>query len=94
MGVSTAVGGSEWKKALFASRPDITSMQLTDVSQAVIIATDGVWEVMDSETSAELVRTWRLEGKTAAQSAQLLCEQAAARGSPDNISASIMYLSV
>lgn len=56
------------------------------------MASDGVFEVLDSNTVANLVHDWKREGLTASAAAKKLTDAATDQGSPDNISAIIMYL--
>lgn len=87
--------------------PDITSTELTDQDMFVIIACDGLWDVVEDQESVNLV----LEGvrelmqllpnigqdnlthrrSMAEVLARMLVEEALARGSSDNVSCLMMF---
>lgn len=58
----------------------------------VVVATDGLWEVMDSEQVARTVAKMRSQSESAAEVAKALCALAVQSGSSDNVSAVIVYL--
>jgi serine/threonine protein phosphatase PrpC len=70
------------------------SIQLHDAHEAIVVASDGVWEVLDSNTVANLVHDWKREGLTASAAAKKLTDAATDQSSPDNISAIVMYLAM
>eukprot|EP01025_Chloroclados_australasicus_P010621 TRINITY_DN1438_c1_g1_i17.p1 TRINITY_DN1438_c1_g1~~TRINITY_DN1438_c1_g1_i17.p1 ORF type:complete len:412 (+),score=57.97 TRINITY_DN1438_c1_g1_i17:2494-3729(+) len=47
---------AEFKSDPIISTPDITEIQITDKDQAVVVATDGLWDVMDSLEVTRYVR--------------------------------------
>lgn len=94
LALSRSLGGSEWRSACIIPQPDVTTLRLTDVNTAVIVASDGLWCVIDNDRAAALVEGWRIQGKTATESAQLLIDTALEQGSPDNCTVIVMYLAV
>lgn len=82
--------------------PDITSTELTDQDMFVIVACDGLWDVMEDQESVNLV----LEGirelmallpnadhrrSMAEVLARMLVEEALARGTSDNVSCLMIF---
>lgn len=59
---------------------------------AIVSATDGLWEVMDTEEVALVIPRLRQRGMSAGDAAKTLCSMAIERGSSDNVSAVIVYL--
>lgn len=84
--------------------PDITSTDLSNVDNFVIVACDGVWDVMNDQQAIDCVigcmreltpLAWKLEaeGRSMAEIlARTLVEEALARGSNDNISCVVIFL--
>mmetsp|Transcript_44832 Transcript_44832/g.130587 ORF Transcript_44832/g.130587 Transcript_44832/m.130587 type:complete len:281 (+) Transcript_44832:177-1019(+) len=84
--------------------PDITSTDLTAQDSFVILACDGLWDVMNDQQAVELVadslrelapfaRTLEAEGRSLAEIlARMLVEEGLARGSNDNISVVVIFL--
>ena len=58
----------------------------------LILASDGLFDVMSSDEVAEFAKNCKEEGFSATQTAQQLCEEALQRGSIDNVSVVIDYL--
>ena len=73
------------------SMPDVTTLQ-AEPGFAVVCATDGIWEVMDSNEVAHIVSTVRSRGTSAGDAAKTLCSMAIEKGSSDNVSAVVLYL--
>jgi len=84
--------------------PDITSTDLSDQDNFVILACDGLWDVMNDQQAVELVRecmrelepmqhSLEAQGRSIAEIfARMLVEEALARGSSDNISCVVIFL--
>lgn len=84
--------------------PDITSTDLSAQDSFVILACDGLWDVMNDQQAVELVgesikelapiqRQLEAEGRSMAEIlARMLVEEALARGSNDNISCVVIFL--
>ena len=73
------------------STPDMTDLQ-AEPGFALICATDGIWETMDSKEVAHVVATVRDRGTSAGDAAKTICSMAVEKGSSDNVSAVIVYL--
>jgi len=84
--------------------PDITSTDLSPQDTFVIIACDGLWDVVADQQAVELVlesmrelepykHQLQLEGRSVAEIlARMLVEEALAHGSTDNISCVVIFL--
>lgn len=84
--------------------PDITSTDLTAQDTYVIVACDGLWDVVNDQEAVDLVassirelvpyeRQLEAEGRSKAEIlARMLLEEALQRGSSDNISCIIIFL--
>jgi len=84
--------------------PDITSTDLTKQDSFIILACDGIWDVMNDQQAVQLVmecmqeltpvaRQLESEGRSLAEIlARMLVEEALARGSNDNISCLVIFL--
>ena len=73
------------------SDPDMTKIQ-AEPGSAIVCATDGLWEVMDSKEVAHVVATVRSRGTNAGDAAKTICSMAIEKGSSDNVSAVVVYL--
>jgi serine/threonine protein phosphatase PrpC len=73
------------------SEPDMTKLQ-AEPGSAMVCATDGLWEVMDSKEVAHVVATVRSRGTSAGDAAKTICSMAMEKGSSDNVSAVVVYL--
>lgn len=84
--------------------PDITSTELTDQDSFVVVACDGLWDVIEDQESVDIVAEARRvlmpmlpqgsksEHTASSILARVLVEEALARGSSDNISALVVFL--
>mmetsp|Transcript_103057 Transcript_103057/g.204586 ORF Transcript_103057/g.204586 Transcript_103057/m.204586 type:complete len:281 (-) Transcript_103057:65-907(-) len=84
--------------------PDITSTDLSPQDTFVILACDGVWDVISDQQAVELVvesmreltpiaRQLQAEGRSMAEIlARMLVEEALANGSNDNISCIVIFI--
>jgi serine/threonine protein phosphatase PrpC len=74
------------------STPDISTLEATSGS-TVAVASDGLWDVMDSTQVANIAHSLRFEqGMSAGDAAKTLCSMALERGTTDNVSVVILYL--
>ena len=72
--------------------PDVTVFQ-AEPGSTVVIATDGLWEVMDSEQVSQILTKLRYtDSMSASDSAKTLCSLALEKGTSDNVSAVVVYL--
>lgn len=79
------------------SEPDVTTVNLASSLAdrqhcAVVLACDGLFEVMSNEEVGREVVRMRTEGYKAGDIAKNLCGQALKKGSYDNLSVVIVYL--
>ncbi|GAX11464.1 hypothetical protein FisN_22Lh148 [Fistulifera solaris] len=73
------------------SEPDIDQFHAPP-GATVVVATDGLWEVMDSEQVAHIITKMRRHSESAAEVAKVLCALAVQNGSSDNVSAVVVYM--
>ena len=79
------------------SEPDISTICLKGLraereTPTLILASDGLFEVIDNEAVAKLVLRCRADGLKAGEVAKVLCSEAVRKGSSDNVSAVIIFL--
>lgn len=74
-----------------ANTPDISVIQ-AEAGMSGLIASDGLWEVIDTEEVCLILTNLRGMGKGAGDAAKTICSMAIERGSSDNVSVVILYL--
>lgn len=95
--------GDFFLKPYVTCEPDITVTERSDKDEFLILASDGLWDVISNEVACRIVRQClsgqaakmfpgAVNGRSAAEAAALLAELAIARGSKDNISIVIVEL--
>jgi serine/threonine protein phosphatase PrpC len=90
-GVSRSLEGSYATSKGIISTPDVTRVA-TERGMSVVLATDGLWEVIDSEEVGKLLCHLRYnQGMSAGDAAKTLCSLALKKGSKDNVSAVVVY---
>jgi serine/threonine protein phosphatase PrpC len=81
---------------LATSRGIISDANVTVVAvqtgMTVVVATDGVWDVMDTAEVQQKVTKWRMINKSASDIARALCSLAYEKGSSDNMSVVVLCL--
>jgi serine/threonine protein phosphatase PrpC len=65
--------------------PEMTLMTLTSEDEFMILASDGLWDVINSIDAVKIVHEKFLKGKSSSQVAEELCELALRLGSSDNV---------
>ena len=80
------------------SDPDISMIDLSEMIAerelcSILLASDGLFEVIDNEQAGRYVIQSREAGLNADEVAKQLCQKAVELGSPDNVSVVILYLS-
>lgn len=65
--------------------PDVSEMSLCDEDEFVLVASDGLWDVMDSQEVVKLARRDLQRGQQPQEVAHKLTQLAVKRGSQDNI---------
>lgn len=91
LSVSRTLGDIGCKKdgaRLVVCDPDIFSHRLTKNDNFFIIACDGLWDVMTSESAVNFVR--KNANQTAQKLAEMLCRRAIYLGSTDNVTAVVV----
>ncbi|OIV92643.1 hypothetical protein TanjilG_17994 [Lupinus angustifolius] len=99
--------GDHCMKPFVISEPEINVYERTELDEFVVVASDGLWDVVSNKCACEVVRSninahMKKKKKKnekeecitsyAAESAALLAELAMARGSQDNISVIVIQL--
>ncbi|KAF9616365.1 hypothetical protein IFM89_029619 [Coptis chinensis] len=96
--------GDQYLKPYVISVPEVSITERTEKDEFVILASDGLWDVMSNEMACQVVRRClngqigrtfanSTKGSDAAEAAAILAELAMARGSKDNISVVVIELS-
>jgi len=88
LAVSRAFGDAHLKRWGVSSTPDLTTHTLTARDQYVVLASDGLWDVVDEQQCASSV----LRAADPLGAARSLCDLATTRGSMDNITVLVVAL--
>ncbi|KAL7550868.1 hypothetical protein ACHAWF_014070 [Thalassiosira exigua] len=96
-GLARSLEGSFTTSKGIISDPDISVVNLSKMAAerefaCVILASDGLFEVIDNEEAGRVAIKCREEGLEASVAAKHLCLKAIDKGSPDNVSVVVMYL--
>ncbi|KAK4601321.1 hypothetical protein RGQ29_010755 [Quercus rubra] len=95
--------GDHYLRPYVISEPEVTVTERTELDDFLVIASDGLWDVVSNEFACEVVRRC-LDGQikrrisevssesTAGDAAAILAELAMSRGSNDNISVIVVAL--
>ncbi len=70
--------------------PDVFSRTITENSDFLILACDGLWDVIKDQDAVDFVKTQFIQKKTVQQITKALVEKAYVEGSSDNISVMII----
>jgi len=89
LAVSRAIGDRMLKPYVISS-PEVTQYCVTPHDQYLVLATDGLWDVLSSTEVASVLSC--LPDNSAGAAAQLLVKEALTRGSTDNITALVVDL--
>lgn len=95
--------GDYYLKPYVTSEPEVTVTERTEEDEFLILASDGLWDVVSNEVACRMTRkclsgrTARMfpevvTGRSAAEAAALLAELAISRGSKDNVSVVVVDL--
>ena len=68
------------------------SKTLVGPGEILMSATDGLWEVMDSEEVASILHKMKQQGLNARDAARSLCSMAVKKGTTDNVSVVVVYV--
>ncbi|XP_062216897.1 probable protein phosphatase 2C 8 [Phragmites australis] len=95
--------GDYYLKPYVTAEPEVTVMDRTDKDEFLILASDGLWDVVSNEVACKIARNClsgraaskypeSVSGSTATDAAALLVELAMSHGSKDNISVVVVEL--
>ncbi|KAL6842681.1 hypothetical protein ACP4OV_027525 [Aristida adscensionis] len=95
--------GDYYLKPFVSAEPEVTVMDRTDKDEFLILASDGLWDVVSNELACKVARNClngraaakypeSVTGSSATDAAALLVELAISRGSKDNISVVVVEL--
>ncbi|TVU35715.1 hypothetical protein EJB05_17617, partial [Eragrostis curvula] len=95
--------GDYYLKPYVIAEPEVTVTDRTDKDEFLILASDGLWDVVPNEVACKIARNClsglaaskypeSVAGSSAADAAGLLVELAMSRGSKDNISVVVVEL--
>mmetsp|Transcript_7448 Transcript_7448/g.20721 ORF Transcript_7448/g.20721 Transcript_7448/m.20721 type:complete len:169 (+) Transcript_7448:1318-1824(+) len=79
LAMGRSIGDHAVKPVGVIAEPEITTHELTDEDEFMIIATDGVWEFITSEEAVEIVARHLDAGEGASRACQCLIEEAAGK---------------
>ncbi|KAF0927017.1 hypothetical protein E2562_029242 [Oryza meyeriana var. granulata] len=95
--------GDYYLKPFVSAEPEVTVVERTDKDDFLILASDGLWDVVSNEVACKITRNClngraasmfpeSVSGSSATDAAALLAELAVSRGSKDNISVVVVEL--
>uniref|UniRef100_A0A0D9WJZ7 protein-serine/threonine phosphatase n=1 Tax=Leersia perrieri TaxID=77586 RepID=A0A0D9WJZ7_9ORYZ len=95
--------GDYYLKPFVSAEPEVTVIERTEKDEFLILASDGLWDVVSNEVACKIARNClngrassmfpeSVSGSSATDAAALLAELAVARGSKDNISVVVVEL--
>lgn len=73
------------------SEADCIQLQ-AEPGMTVVVASDGLWEKIDSDEACKIVHSLKRERTSAGDVAKALCSRAYKKGSSDNVSVVVLYL--
>lgn len=99
----SAISGDYYMKPFISAEPEVTVTDRTDKDEFIILASDGLWDVMSNEVACKVTRNClsgraaskypdSVHGSSASDAAAMLVEFALSRGSTDNISVVVVEL--
>ncbi|KAL9187594.1 hypothetical protein ACHAXT_001697 [Thalassiosira profunda] len=96
-GLARSLEGSFTTSKGITSEPDVSAVNLSETLAerelvTLILASDGLFEVIDNEEAGRIATACREEGLEASLAAKQLCLKAIDKGSPDNVSVVVVYL--
>ena len=97
------ISGDYYLKPYVSAEPEVTAVERTEKDEFLVLASDGLWDVVSNEVACRVARGClnghlaaafpeSVPGRTAADAAALLAELAMSRGSKDNISVVVVEL--
>jgi len=96
LAVSRAFGDSRYKQPktsqdFVTAEPAHHEADLSPIYKYLVFACDGMWDVMNHQTAAELVHKFSQEGKDPTEAAQLLVQEALRKRTEDNVTVIVVY---
>ncbi|PHJ16708.1 serine-threonine phosophatase 2c [Cystoisospora suis] len=90
---SRAFGGKDLKMYGLSNEPDVRVVKLTPQHRVLILATDGLWDVLSARQAVDIAMQARKEGRNPAQTLvqMTLAEQQSRNQSADNITAMAVF---
>jgi len=88
LAVSRAFGDCHLKPFGVSAEPELTTFDVEDNAAFLVLASDGLWDVVDESQCAKAV----LRSRDTQQAARTLCDLATTLGSMDNITALVVDL--
>ncbi|KAJ1284586.1 hypothetical protein BS78_03G216100 [Paspalum vaginatum] len=95
--------GDQYMKPFISAEPEVTVTDRTDKDEFLILASDGLWDVVPNDTACRVARNClsgrlaakfpdKYPGTSASDAAAMLVELAISKGSEDNVSAVVVEL--
>lgn len=95
--------GDYYLKPFVTSEPEVTVTNRTETDEFIILATDGLWDVVSNELACRITKRClngraarifpeAVTGRSASEAAAFLAKLAMSRGSKDNISVVVVEL--
>ncbi|KAM3300342.1 hypothetical protein ACQJBY_041390 [Aegilops geniculata] len=95
--------GDYYLKPYVSAEPEVTAVERTGKDEFLVLASDGLWDVVSNQEACRVARSCltgraaaafpeSVSGRSAADAAALLAELAITRGSKDNISVVVVEL--
>lgn len=89
---SRAFGGKDLKMFGLSCEPDIKQVTLNGQQRVLVLASDGLWDVMSADTACRVALEARTSGHSASQKlVHMGLSELAARGSVDNVTAVVVF---
>jgi serine/threonine protein phosphatase PrpC len=90
LSVSRSIGDSSLSKFVTAV-PTILKVDRTKEDEFIIIATDGLWDVIKHKEACEFIRTQLQEKKPRSEISKLITEEALRKRTNDNVTVVIIF---
>merc|ERR1712125_70105 len=92
LAVSRSLGDKDFKDPdLVSAEPEITIHEVDwEADEFVILASDGIWDVMSDRDAVRLVQRSLREGSSEAKAAEALVKRAGQKGTPDDRTAVVV----
>ena len=90
LAVSRAIGDAKDKKFVIGEA-EVTTVDLDGSEDYLVVACDGIWDVVNGEEMSDCMRRHFLNGGTMANAAKSVVEFAQSEGSGDNLTAIVVF---